>query len=227
MNITLKSVSPLAMRYVTCGDWEPMPDGSINVTVVDYGREDGAFLVALHELVEAYICRKRGVTDEQVTEWDLRNPELEEPGDHPNAPYLREHRVATHLEFLVCQELGLDWDEHNRWVQRAAEAVEDALRGAPSSIVVNGPRAWAELHLFALRHDGSDDSEWLSRWVKSLNFEGCPCEEHLKKHLADCPPRWSDLFNWSVELHNAVNQRLGRPEIDAKDARKLWTRKLF
>lgn len=215
------------MRYVTCGDWETLPD-HLKITVAGYGgRADSEFLVALHELIESYLCKSRGIIDAAVTAWDLSHVDAEEPGDIPGAPYYHEHVAATAMERYMALELGIDWDQHETWVQSAANEVDRALKAPVSAITIAGPRAWAELHLFALRHDGSRDNYWLDRWVKSLNFEGCPCEQHLREYLEANPPDWSNLFDWSIALHNSVNERVFKPTIDATQARELWMRRSF
>lgn len=34
------------------------------------------------------------------------------------------------------------------------------------------------------------------------------------------------LFRWSVDLHNAVNKKLGKPEWNYEDARKHWSKQV-
>ena len=51
-------------------------------------------LIAVHELVEALLCKAHGVTTEAVDTWDMGpGHELDEPGDDPRAPYHREHEL--------------------------------------------------------------------------------------------------------------------------------------
>jgi hypothetical protein len=38
----------------------------------------------------------------------------EEPGDHPQAPYGRQHGFATAVERMVCAELGIAWYDYDR-----------------------------------------------------------------------------------------------------------------
>ena len=45
------------------------------------------------------------------------------------------------------------------------------------------------------------------------------CREHFEQVLVDNPvPDAEDLFNWSVDLHNIVNRRLGKPEVSYEAA---------
>ena len=99
MRVEIKTVDPAAMRYPTAGDWEWLPDGALLLKIPEYGGRDvSVLLVAIHEMIEAYLCKRDGITDEQVTKFDTDNPKLEEPGDDPAAPYHRQHVVAMALE---------------------------------------------------------------------------------------------------------------------------------
>jgi hypothetical protein len=86
------------------------------------GNDDYAFLVAIHELVEVWLCNKRGITDEAVSAFDIEyeknRPEGDEsePGNHPDAPYRKEHFFATNIERMIALELGLDWEKYSKAV---------------------------------------------------------------------------------------------------------------
>jgi hypothetical protein len=96
MNINIQTIPHGEHRYPTCGDWWFGADGTLQIRVSDMGNADYESLVALHELVEVLLCKKRGVTTEQVDEFDkqfeedrshgMHGPE-DEPGDDPDAPY--------------------------------------------------------------------------------------------------------------------------------------------
>lgn len=225
--ITLKNIDPVAMRYVTTGDWEWLPNGDLKCTSADYGNEDGSFLVNLHELVEAWLCKKAGIREDEVSKFDIEHPELDEPGDSPEAPYYHQHLVATQIERLACQAAGIDWNEHNNWVQRAGDEVERKQEEIVPSILIDGPRFWAELHLFALRHRNKNSTGWLNDWIASIPFNGCPCKSHLEEFMQENPPDWNDFFSWTIDLHNAVNIRIGKPTMDVENAREYWLQRHF
>jgi len=231
MNIIIKSIDPAAQRYVTTGDWIWLPDGTLQVFVPDYGNDNSAMLVALHEVVEAWLCRHDGIDEKVVSDWDIAHPDAEEPAEVEGSPYMDQHSIATQVELKMCAGLGMDWNNHNRWVQNAGDEVERQLTsGVPiARITKEGSRYWAELHLFAMRVSGENYCHefWLHEWIKSLPFDGCPCEEHLKEFMRNNPPDWSDFFGWSVRLHNAVNDRIGRPVIEVDAARELWSSRSF
>lgn len=115
--ISIASIPHGHQRYETCGDWKETP-GRLEILVSRMGNKDYEFCVALHELVEAYLCQKRGITDSQVTAFDVwfendrkagAHTETEEPGDHPLAPYRKEHFTATTIERIMAEQLQIDW----------------------------------------------------------------------------------------------------------------------
>jgi hypothetical protein len=229
VRIEIKSVDPAAICYSTCGDWRWLPDGGLQVSVPEYGmRDDDAFLVALHEMVEAWSCKKSGVNEEKVTAWDIAHPDAEEPGELPDSPYLPDHQLAMEVERKVCAEIGIDWDEHEKWVVNAANEVDRSHEFVVPQITLAGPRYWAELHLFALRHKPNrEDYLWFDEWVQSLPFNDCPCKSHLDLFVKENPPDWKDFFAWTIELHNSVNDRIGKKQISVENARILWSTRSF
>lgn len=106
------------------GDWFINDDGDLVIRAIGVNLDDPeAFLFCLHELVEAYLCRYRGISQQAVDEFDRKfaaepvNPDYpwtplldgnEEPGDHPASPYRREHRQAMLIEHLMANFLGFD-----------------------------------------------------------------------------------------------------------------------
>src|SRR5207302_373555 len=109
-------------RYETCGDWLTAHGHVRHVMVSDMGDEDYAFLVAVHEVIEAWLCTKRGISQQAVDAFDMgfeQNRDLgdeTEPGDSRQAPYFSEHQFATMIEKLVATELGVDWDHYDQTV---------------------------------------------------------------------------------------------------------------
>lgn len=117
MNIRLEFISHSQQRYDTCGDWFYDEEGNLVIRVSndtsDFPTEDSQHLVAIHELIEVLLCRKRGITQKMVDEFDMGEgayaniPTGEESGDQPGAPYQKEHRFAMLVEHLMAHELGL------------------------------------------------------------------------------------------------------------------------
>ena len=217
--ITLKSVDPVSMRYVTAGDWEWLPNGELKCSVAEYGNEDGEFLVNLHKMVEGWLCRKAGIREDEVSAFHISNSE---------APHHKQNQTATDVEKIVCEAMSIDWEAHKEWVQRASDEVEEKSFHEVPSILINGPRFWAELHLLGVRHrQGKNMTGWLNDWRDSIPFNGCPCKEHLDNWFSENPPDWNRFFEWGIDLHNAVNLRIGKPTMDVENAKELWMQKHF
>lgn len=117
---TLRVIDHKFQRYNTCGDWRTWPKlTDVSVSAMSDRRYE--LLVAVHELIEAELCRARGITEQEVTDFDTNyeqhlrtSDDNSEPGDQPMAPYHREHVFATKVERLLADELGVDWQEYER-----------------------------------------------------------------------------------------------------------------
>lgn len=101
--------------------------GTRRITVSDMGNDDYEFLVAIHEMIEAKLCEKAGISDEAITAFDVKFEserkagDVSEPGDEPTAPYARQHCIATAVERLMCAELGISWFDYEAAVNRLAK----------------------------------------------------------------------------------------------------------
>ncbi len=126
MKVTIESIPHSQQRYPTCGDWFVDESGTMQIKVSEEMGEDSCFLVALHELFEAKVAMKKGVTVKQVDDFDtayekahreggtLDGKRLDdtEPGDDPECPVFFEHGVATAIENIACVMMGIPWPEH-------------------------------------------------------------------------------------------------------------------
>ena len=133
--ITIDFIKPNQNRYATHGDWYER-NGTLTITATDYGNPNGSFLVALHELCEAWLCREAGIAEEDVSAWDLCHPDAEEPAEVEGSPYRKQHDVAIQVEKIMCAALGVDWENHERWVTESANEVERCLN-IPRSALQN------------------------------------------------------------------------------------------
>lgn len=75
-------------------------------------------LVAIHELAEVLMCKHDGVSQELVDAFDKdfeakRTEDNEdEPGDEPDAPYVKQHCLATGIERIMAAHLGVSWKNY-------------------------------------------------------------------------------------------------------------------
>ena len=81
-----------------------------------------------------------------------------------------------------------------------------------------GPHFWMTLHIACL---GCQDAKVLVDFVEGYKeiIPCLSCREHFEQVLIENPvPEADDLFKWSVDVHNIVNKRLGKPEFSYEDA---------
>lgn len=123
MKIRIQTIPHDSQRYPTCGDWQVGEDGSISIDVSEMGNDDYAFLVGIHEAIEVWLCRKRGISQEEVDAFDINYEEkrqdgdVSEPGDDTNSPYFCEHQFATQIERMLARELRVNWSEYSKAVE--------------------------------------------------------------------------------------------------------------
>lgn len=131
MKIIIESIPHSQQRYPTCGDWYYDDDGTLRIKVSEEMGEDSGFLVALHELIECKTAMKRGITVQQVDDFDIAYEKAHrkggtldgerldesEPGDDPACPVFVEHGVATGIESVCCALMGIPWSVHNANVE--------------------------------------------------------------------------------------------------------------
>lgn len=120
LDVKIQTAPRHLVRCDQLGDWHI--NGRILVRVLENTiSEESELAVAIHELVEAFLCRRDGVTDEAVVEFDTMfekereagyHSETDEDGDDFRAPYREQHMKATHVERAVCHALGITWEQH-------------------------------------------------------------------------------------------------------------------
>jgi hypothetical protein len=121
MQYNIKVIPHEDQRYETVGDYF-IDDGITYIRVSDMGNDDYAFLVILHEMIEQYLCLKRGIKEEDITSFDIefeskrQEGNYDEPGDDIDAPYQNEHLIATGVEKILCGLLNIKWSDYDKTV---------------------------------------------------------------------------------------------------------------
>ena len=109
-------------RYDTVGDYYE-EDGVLEVRISHMGNWKYHLLVLIHELVEYFMCRDAGITEEEITAFDKefeknRKPgNTDEPGHDPASPYGAYHKLAEVVERCEAWVLGVDWKEYSAVVE--------------------------------------------------------------------------------------------------------------
>lgn len=145
LSISIESIPHRLQGYDTCGDWyqggsldrEMIRDKEVLcISISELPDRREMFLIAIHELIEAFLCECAGVTEASVDDFDknfesgwLETDSLvgnklalpigypKEPGDHPDAPYYHQHQLATGIERILAAEAGVSWLEYEQHIQ--------------------------------------------------------------------------------------------------------------
>jgi hypothetical protein len=96
---------------------------------------------------------------------------------------------------------------------------EDRKEAENRAKIAQGQRSWSMLH----RYRGCDPV-FFEAWQHTIP-NMCDCRNEFKTIVADFPPDFScpDAFwRWGWFIHNAVNEKLGKPLISLEEATQLW-----
>lgn len=127
------------------------------------------------------------------------------------------HRVANNLP-----QNDVDQIIHDQVCERESpeycEQYPTSLIGARTTT----DASWKELHYRALTFKGENDFMWMENFNRRVRSVGCSCQGNWHSYLREHPPRYKDYFRWSVEAHNDVNRKLGKPIMEFDEALTLW-----
>jgi FAD-linked sulfhydryl oxidase len=109
------------------------------------------------------------------------------------------------------------------------QSAKPALECPPDSQEL-GRATWTFLHTMSAYYPEKPNEQQQSSmrsFIKALsNFYPCGyCAEHLREHLKENEPQVSTrqaLSKWFCDLHNEVNERLGKPYFDCTLVMKRW-----
>ncbi len=116
MKLQCKVIEGSKHRYPTIGDYWMDKKGDMQIRTTKFDDSRYAFLILLHEMIEAMICKSRGIDFKAIDEFDIafeNASKVGEPGDELDAPYYHQHQFATIVEMMVARELGVDWKMYN------------------------------------------------------------------------------------------------------------------
>jgi len=125
MDITVRTVPHKNQRYSCAGDWFGTKT-DMHIRVSSLGDWRYELLIAVHEIIEAAICSYKDIPEEKVTLFDLKfekerkkgkHKDSDEPGDDKRAPYFDAHQFATHVEFALAKQLGVDFKSYSKAVE--------------------------------------------------------------------------------------------------------------
>lgn len=101
------------------------------------------------------------------------------------------------------------------------------------SPTVWGPSGWAFIHYVALGYPNNptmkDINDYKNYYYNLAYVIPCEsCRKHYKETIMNNPPKTQnkdELFKWTVDIHNIVNERLSKPKLTYTDALHIWKNK--
>jgi hypothetical protein len=87
-----------------------------------------------------------------------------------------------------------------------------------------GPCIWKSIHIIALAAPLDAPREYIDYYTRIADVLPCKkCANHYRENLEKEPVDLSDLFAWSVRMHNRVNKDLGKKTYSVREAYLLYT----
>ena len=118
-----------SQRYATLGDYYE-ENGTLHFKISDTGNDTFNKVILVHELVEQILTEYQGVKEPDILAFDLwvekqielgEYPEDGEPGDHPLAPYRKQHDFAMNIERQIMNFLGIPFADYDKQVMSTFE----------------------------------------------------------------------------------------------------------
>lgn len=123
LNIEIKTIPDKDQRYDTVGDYWKNGDKD-EIRISEMGNRQYEFFVAVHEMIEQFLCENKGITNEEITKFDMeyeanrKAGDDSEPGASIYAPYHKEHMFSDKIERLLAEESKIDWDKYNNYINK-------------------------------------------------------------------------------------------------------------
>jgi hypothetical protein len=112
--VNINTINHNSQRYDTAGDFEQITPlfWAVRISKLPMGWRAEACLM-IHELVEMILTRHNKIPWGAIDKFDMDNQDIEDPGLCPKSPYHNEHMAATQFEKMLCQLLGIKWEEYD------------------------------------------------------------------------------------------------------------------
>lgn len=120
--MNIETIPHKDQAYETVGNYWMDEDGVMQIRISEMNNQFYEIMVAVHEIVEWALCIQEGITEKEITEFDLafesnrQKGNLDEPGFEINAPYYKQHCFATSVELGMCAMVGEDFKKYDKTV---------------------------------------------------------------------------------------------------------------
>jgi hypothetical protein len=113
MNTIIMYVPHSTQLYDTAGDYRELGNGWMELRISNLENPDYEHALTVHELLEDYSRRKRGISTAEIDEWDFAHINHPDPGSIPGCPYFVDHKWATEIEKLIIAHYGHEWPAYD------------------------------------------------------------------------------------------------------------------
>lgn len=105
----------------------------LKIIVARMENPDYEFLIALHEMIEAYLIKRRGLNLKKIDEWEERFEREVQEGKRPknaiaekqkDCPYRKEHEIAIKIEKTLAKYLKVNWKKYEEAMDKILEEYE-------------------------------------------------------------------------------------------------------
>ncbi len=103
-HIEVHNIPQSKQHYPTSGDYWEVGRNDYQFRISAKSKRD-FYCYLIHEMVEAFLTRDRGINWEKIDEFDIKSG-LYDPGASPDAPYHKEHEFANKIEDMFREELN-------------------------------------------------------------------------------------------------------------------------
>jgi len=115
--IIIEFIDQKDQRYDTVGDYGETEDGVwFKITKFEENPMRSIY-VLMHEMWEFFRNKQLGISVEDVDDFDLSHPELDDPGLSPNSPYHKTHMESDAIERLCCVLAQDDWVDYESEIE--------------------------------------------------------------------------------------------------------------
>jgi hypothetical protein len=97
---------------------------------------------------------------------------------------------------------------------------------AQMTSVPAGPAIWRRLHTMALAWDGNQGALGVIVSIATNAIPCGSCKKHWVELITAKPPTCTtaeEFFTLTVDWHNDVNERIGKPRLSLEEARALYS----
>lgn len=118
--VHIKLVPKSKIRNSDVGDYW-FENEVLQIRVVELPEYSHSILIAIHELVEAFMTDYQGIKEPEINSFDALFDEErkqglhkgEEPGFDNRAVYRDHHTLCTAIEMMICSFLKISWKDYN------------------------------------------------------------------------------------------------------------------